>query len=291
MGPQDRDARSPLTRWLSGHLGGDWGIDPTQADPQLLRTLHRSMSRLFGPGRYFRLEVAGWERLPPPPVLLVSNHSGGSTMLDAWGLWIAWHRHFGFERMVHSLGHEILFSTNVTGRLLASIGSVRASHDNAERVLSHHRRDLLVLPGGDRDTWRPWRDRYTVHFAGRKGYAKLAIKAGVPIVPVAHAGAHGSFVVLTDGHRLASAMGMQRLARAAILPVHLSAPFGLTVGPWPHLPLPRKLRYRIGDPIAVPAANGDEPSAAQVDALDLEVRTALQAQLDHLAGGSRLQRT
>ena len=43
------------------------------------------------------------------------------------------------------------------------------------------------MPGGDRDTWRPYSKRYDVCFAGRKGYARLAIKAGVPIVPIANA--------------------------------------------------------------------------------------------------------
>ncbi|HRG98734.1 MAG TPA: hypothetical protein PLR99_20925, partial [Polyangiaceae bacterium] len=74
-----------------------------------------------------------------------------------------------------------------------------------------------------------------------------ALEARVPIVPVAHAGAHETLRVLTDGHRFARAVGLQRFARAEIFPVHLSLPWGLAIGPWPHIPLPTTLRYRFGE--------------------------------------------
>src|SRR5690606_16269667 len=131
--------------------------------------------------------------------------------------------------------------------------------------------DLLVMPGGDLDTWRPFTKRYQVCFAGRTGYARLALRAGVPIAPVVNAGAHHTLIVLTDGRKLAEKLRLPELARASIWPVHLSMPWGLALGPWPHLPPPVKLRYRFAPAIRpedVGAVPGREPTDAQVEELD-----------------------
>src|ERR1700749_1055823 len=119
----------------------------------------------------------------------------------------------------------------------------------------------MVMPGGDLDTWRPYSQRYRVRFSGRTGYARTALRAGVPIVPMANAGAHETLIVLSDGRRLAKALHLQELARASIWPVHLSLPWGLAIGPWPHIPVAALPRYRIGPAVPPPAQGGpgDEP--------------------------------
>ncbi|MDX6727417.1 MAG: hypothetical protein QOK49_2222, partial [Baekduia sp.] len=33
---------------------------------------------------YFRMEIEGWELLPPPPALIVGIHSGAPFVWDAW---------------------------------------------------------------------------------------------------------------------------------------------------------------------------------------------------------------
>ena len=139
------------------------------------------------------------------------------------------------------------------------------------------------MPGGDVDTWRPYHHRYRVCFGGRKGYAALAIAANVPVVPIANAGAHETLIVLARGERLARWLHLPRLARARVFPVHLSLPYGLAVGPWPHLPLPGRLSYRIGEPLIPPRPiNGSPASPEMVADFDRQVRTALQGLLDQL---------
>jgi len=129
----------------------------------------------------------------------------------------------------------------------------------------------MVMPGGDVDTWRPYSKRYEVCFAGRTGYAKLALKAGVPSHPMANAGAHETLIVLTDGApESRGRCGLHEFARSDIFPVHLSLPWGIAVGPWPHIPLPSRLRYRIGAPVLPPdtVPAGQEPSEELVRAYD-----------------------
>lgn len=260
-----------------------WGTSPSEYDPEAAKRLFQKMRLFFGPGRYFRVDAQGFENLPPAPCLLVSNHSGGTSIPDAWGLFYAWHDRLGFDRPVHVLVHELVLSTRLTGPTFAKIGALRASPERAEQALRGGH-DVVVMPGGERDTWRTWKRRYEVEFAGRTGYARLALRTGVPIVPIANAGAHETLMVLTDGAAFARRLGLPKLARASVFPVHLSLPWGLTFGPLPHLPTPARLRYRIGPPVPPPAGfvPGTEPTEAQVAAYDAAVRAAMQGLLDGL---------
>jgi 1-acyl-sn-glycerol-3-phosphate acyltransferase len=273
-----------LLQWLHPD-GVAWGDDPGDFDLAAIDEVCRWIGMIFGPGRYFPVEVAGWDNLPEAPAMVVSNHSGGTLFLDSWGLLYAWYTHFGTERPIHPVAHEILLGNPVTGPFFSKRGVVRADRDIVQRVIEERRDDLLVMPGGDLDVWRPFAKRYEVQFAGRKGYARIALNAGVPIVPVANAGAHETFVVLSDGHKLANLLRLPQLARAHVWPVHLSLPWGLAIGPWPHFPVPTTLRYRFGEPIhprEVGVTPGRAPSEEQIEAFDEKVRAGVQHQLDLL---------
>jgi 1-acyl-sn-glycerol-3-phosphate acyltransferase len=256
--------RGALLRWLHRRAGvPDGASDPGAYDPEYVAQVLRFAGKFFGPGRYFDLDARGIEHVPRKPVMVVSNHSGGTSIPDVWGFAYAWYARFGTERPIHPLAHEMILSTKTTARFFGRLGVLRAARGVAYDVLRAWGRDLLVMPGGDRDTWRPYRDRYKVQFGGRTGYALTAIRAGVPIVPVANAGAHSTLYVLTDGA-------------------------GLAIGPWPHLPIPARMRYRFGAPIAVPRVpDGAEPTDEMVQDVDATVRAAVQGLLDDLRAEER----
>jgi 1-acyl-sn-glycerol-3-phosphate acyltransferase len=278
------EERGRLLRWLRRGQGAPDGAgDPSAYDPDAVMRVLGFASRFFGPGRYFDLDARGLEHVPDRPVMVVSNHSGGTSIPDVWGFGFAWYRRFGVERPIHPLAHEFILSTRTTARFFGRIGVLRAGRGVARDVLTQWRRDLLVMPGGDVDTWRPFRERYQVRFDGRTGYARTAIAAGVPIVPVAHAGAHETLFVLSDGRELARALRLHELTRASVFPISLALPWGLTIGPWPHLPLPARMRYRFGAPIVPPPVAPDQPiDDAIVLAIDAAVRASVQGLLDEL---------
>jgi len=282
--PSARAIKSRASRWL--HQGRDpgWGLHPERFDPDRVHEAMRWCARLFDSGCLYPVESHGFDQLPTSPAMLVSNHSGGSTVLDCVGMAYAWYRHFGTSRPLHFLAHEILLSTRLTGPFFDRVGVLRTSRSLAREVLSEHRRDVIVMPGGDRDTWRPWKDRHRVRFSGHTGYARLALQTGVPAVPLAHIGPHDTLLVLTDGERIARKLRLHDLFRIDVFPIHLSLPWGIGIGPWPHLPLPTTLRYRLGAPIPLPCEPMADPPAELVAEYDLQVRTALQIQLDELAG-------
>lgn len=255
------------------------GNHPGYLDPTFLAENAEKFQAFFGKGRYFDVKVSGWEHLPDSPALFVSNHSGGTTVIDALGFGCAWFEHFGTERPLHALIHDLVFALPATAEFFGKVGGLKARQENARRALQDFRRDVLVMPGGDRDVWRPTSKRYEVCFSGRKGYARLAAELGVPIVPVAHVGAHNTFYVLSDGHRIAETLGLPKLVRAGIWPVHLSLPWGLAVGPWPHLPPPTRFEYKFGAPI-YPSDFQAGAEESQVDRVDRHVRRKLQLMLD-----------
>jgi 1-acyl-sn-glycerol-3-phosphate acyltransferase len=290
--PQASSPKGSFLKWFLGDRGARWGTDPGEYNPTAVEETVSSMGRLFGDGCYFGLEIQGWENVPATPAMLVSNHSGGTTIPDVWGLLIGWYRHFGTQRPIHPLAHEIILGTEVTARYFSRRGVLKANPAVAADVLTRFRRDLLVMPGGDLDTWRPYSERYSVRFGGRRGYARLALRSGVPVVPVANAGAHETLFVLTDGRKIARALGLYDVARAEIFPVHLSLPWGLAFGPLPHLPTPARLRYKIGKPVELPpgAVHGQEPTDEQAGEYAARVESAVQGLLNQLRADDEVVR-
>lgn len=266
---------------------GPHGEDPRHFDPARLEPALRTLGRLFGPDGPYPTEQKGAEDVPEPPVLVVSNHGGGVMIPDAWALGYIWYRTLGMERVLTPLGHEMPFRVPAIARRFAALGGMKATPGAAVAALREHGRDAVVMPGGDVDVFRPYSERYSVCFGGHLGYARVALQADVPIVPVANSGAHATLMILRRGERLARAMGLRRV-RAHSFPISLTVPWGVTVGPWPHLPVPARFRFRFGDAVHLPRtflrrldAEG-QPTPEAIGELDRRVRTEMQRLLDEL---------
>lgn len=118
---------------------------------------------------YFRLEVDGWERLSDAPCLLVGVHSGGALTMDAWTFLYAWWRHFGEERLLHGTAHDVLMATPGLGDYFRQMGVLSASRDAVGEALDQGF-DVIVWPGGEKDSMRHWRKRDTAVLGGRTGF-------------------------------------------------------------------------------------------------------------------------
>jgi 1-acyl-sn-glycerol-3-phosphate acyltransferase len=163
---------------------------------------------------------------------------------------------------------------------LAKFGCVAASPDNARLALE---RDgvVLVYPGGDWEVHRPSWQENRVDFAGRKGWVKLAIESGVPIVPLVAVGGQETAIFLSRGERLAKALQLDRLFRLKVLPISVAIPWGLNVGDMlGHWPLPAKLTVEAMEPIDLRERYGRNPD---VDRVYDEVTTMMQVKLDELS--------
>jgi 1-acyl-sn-glycerol-3-phosphate acyltransferase len=234
--------------------------------------------------RYFRHRVEGLENVPRAgAALLVGNHSGGFVVADAALIGASLWRAQGRDRAPYSLAHDLFRWMPRLHRQGRRLGVLPADHGHARRALDAGHL-LLVFPGGEVDAFRSWGERHQVRFAGRTGYVRLALRAQVPVVPVATSGAHEQFVVLSSGARLAERLGLKRL-RAGVAPVAWSLPWGLTSGFLPYVPLPTQITTSFCPPLrwALPPGAADDPAVVRRCAD--EVEAALQERLTRLAQG------
>lgn len=255
-------------------------------DAQLARWDPGFIKRLLSVARpfeklWFRSEVRGLERLPSSGALLVSNHSGGYLPMDVPVFAAHFYEAFGYDRPLYTLTHDLL-SNGPLAEIVARMGFIRASRSTAARALRSGGL-VIVFPGGDYDVYRPTTARNIIDFAGRTGYVRSAVEAGVPIVPMVSIGGQENQLYLSRGAWLAKRLGLKQRIRAELLPVSFGFPFGLAVLPV-NLPLPTKLMTRVLEPIDVVAEFGDDPDVATVDA---HIRTVMQEALDELAAERR----
>jgi 1-acyl-sn-glycerol-3-phosphate acyltransferase len=208
---------------------------------------------------YFRAEVTGLDRIPEEgPVLFVGNHSGGNMTPDSMVFMLAFNTYFGVERPVYALAHSLVTAWPVIGTFASKWGIITAGPKAARAALKRGA-CVLVYPGGDVETHRPWTARHEIRFDGRKGFLRIAKETGVPIVPVVAVGGQDTYLPLSDGRRLAKLLRLDKLARLKVLPISLALPWGLNIGDFGgHLPLPAKIRLEVLEPIDVSERFGDE---------------------------------
>lgn len=240
--------------------------------------------------KWFRPRVRGLDKIPDGGALYVGNHSGGFMTPDTWILAVALTRERGTDDVPYALAHQVVMEAPLTNRLLPAMGAIAANPENAHRVFAAGRK-VLVYPGGDLDAFRPSRDRGRIIFGPRRGYVRLALHEGVPIIPVVSAGSHDVWWVVSDGRWLSRLLRTHRFLRTDVLPITVSVPWGLTVGAPPFLPLPVPIFIDVLEPIyferSGPAAADD---AGYVEHCHQRVLDAMQLALDQLMQERRLIR-
>jgi 1-acyl-sn-glycerol-3-phosphate acyltransferase len=229
---------------------------------------------------YHRAEVRGVENIPDKgPVLLVGNHSGGTLIADTFVFAAAFYEHFGPNRTFHQLAHDLVFRVPGARALVARWGTVPASPENMKRALDLDAA-LLVYPGGDWETYRPSWESAKIDFAGRKGFARLALEHDVPVVPVVAIGGQETALFLGQGRRLARALRLDKTLRLKVLPAVLGPPVGTTILDLPiRVPLPAKITVSVGQPIDLRAKLGRKANAEEAYEL---VTTNMQRTLTRL---------
>lgn len=240
---------------------------------------------------YFRSEVRDMDRVPEGGALMVGNHSGGILAMDVPIIAVSFVETFGPERPLYCLAHDVLF-TGPVGPFMRKFGFVTADRGSAHEVLSSGA-VTIVFPGGDYDAYRPTLTANRIDFAGRTGYVRTAIRAGVPIVPVVSIGGQEAQLHLTRGQWLGRRSPLRKVVRSDLFPLTIGFPFGLSPAGL-NVPLPTKIVTQVLDPVdpaemAAALGETDETDeAAVVAAVDERVRGTMQEALDELARQRKL---
>jgi 1-acyl-sn-glycerol-3-phosphate acyltransferase len=206
--------------------------------------------RAFDPiyKHWFRVEWEGFEHLPEEGgALLVANHAGAIPP-DAPSIMHGIEKNLG--RPVYGLAEHLFRTLPVVGTLWSRSGGVTAHPDNAYRLLHDEERLVLVFPEGTKATGKHYRDRYRLRRFGRGGFVDIAMRAGVPVIPIAVMGAEETMPIVFKSPRLAKMLNLPYFPITANMLAF--GPAGVVAY------LPAKFRIRVLPPVYFDVAPNQE---------------------------------
>ncbi len=132
---------------------------------------------IAGVRAYHHHTALGLDKLPEGGMILAANHSLAS--YDIALLMAAIYEYS--NRIPRALIDRLFFKVPGLGAIMESLGSREGSQENAVNLLKSGE-IIVIAPGGMREALRPSREKYKVMWSRRKGFARLSIESGVPIV-------------------------------------------------------------------------------------------------------------
>jgi 1-acyl-sn-glycerol-3-phosphate acyltransferase len=229
--------------------------------------------RLYDPiyRHWFRAEWEGLEKIPRDGgALLVANHAGAIPS-DAPVIIHGIEEELG--RPVYGLADHFFKTVPLVGTMWSRTGGVAAHPENAYRLLREQQQLVLVFPEGGKGPGKTYDQRYRLRRFGRGGFIEMAMRAGVPIVPIAVVGAEESMPIL---FRVPSLARMLRVPYVPVTANHLV--FGPLLGTVVYFPA--KFRLKVLDPVHfdVPPDQERYSKSRVMDEAE-EIRVKLQATL------------
>lgn len=167
---------------------------------------------------------------------------------------------------VRSLAASAMFRIPIVREIGLWTGCVDASRKVAERQLDKGR-SLLIIPGGEAEQIRTENGKEIVYVQKRKGFIKLALRKGVPVVPVYVFGVsdmyHTSHALFGFRHWLVKNLGV------AVC---------FTLGKWysPFCPVNVKTTIVFGKPIEMKCKKEGDPTDEEVQAKHKEFVASLE---------------
>jgi 1-acyl-sn-glycerol-3-phosphate acyltransferase len=236
--PHLKDAATPTARLSDVD---EWGRS------EHMRSIAR---RVFAPvyKHWFRAEWEGLEKIPKTGgALLVANHAGALPP-DAPTIMHGIEVELG--RPVYGMADYVFRRVPWVGTMWARVGGLPAHPDNALRLLKDQGQLAVVFPEGTKGPSKTYADRYRLRRFGRGGFVEIAMRAGVPVIPIAVVGAEESMPVIFRLPTLARALGVPYVPVTANVLVF--GPLGLL------LYFPSKLKLRVLDPVTFDVPPGQE---------------------------------
>lgn len=241
----------------------EWGR--SERARSLLRRLYDPVYRYW-----FRAEWEGLEHLPlEGGALLVANHAG-AVPADAPVIMHGIETELG--RPVYGLADHLFRSLPGFGTAWARGGGVAAHPDNAHRLLADQQQLVLVFPEGTKGTGKLFKDRYKLRRFGRGGFVEIAMRSGVPVVPITVIGSEEAMPTLAKSATLAKVLRLPYAPLTANMVV---------LGPLGALGyFPAKFKLRVLPPVYfdVPAGQERYSRSAVFDAAE-HIRHTMQEHL------------
>ncbi|HET9594197.1 MAG TPA: 1-acyl-sn-glycerol-3-phosphate acyltransferase, partial [Anaeromyxobacteraceae bacterium] len=235
----------------------------------LVDTLFPLTRRLIQLG-YYTSDVEGLEHVPTQgPVVFASNHAGWFPF-DAFYLTFVVSEAFGLRRAPFFATHEAAVGAPILGSFLRRCGALPASWFRRPERLPPEVESCGIFPEGVRGNTKPFWQAYRMKEWNR-GFVRVAIARGAPIVPVACLGSEETTPVAWTVRLLEPLLG---------------ASLGLPLAP---IPLPAHWKIIFHRPVHV-AGKGQITDQAFCTEVARSCRAIVQATLDREAPARALGR-
>ena len=206
---------------------------------------------------YLRVKTEGIENIPEQgPVIVISNHSG---YMGFDALMIGHQIYKERKRLPKIIAHKLWFISPDISVRVKKLNLVPATLENGFSILKKGA-CLILFPEGEEGNFKPTRYRYRLR-RFRRGFVRLALKTGAPIVPAVVIGAEETHITLSQVRWAKHLVGI-------IIPIPLNV-----------VPLPAKWKIKFLEPIYL----GKHPEKADdlkyVTRLSREIRVKVQKEL------------
>lgn len=204
--------------------------------------------------RYLRVTVVGTRNIPSRgPYILISNHSG---FMGFDALMLVHQVHQKKKVIPHIIAHKLWFLSPEISVAAKKFGLVPATFQNGLEILEQ-KEPLLLFPEGEEGNFKPSSKRYHLR-RFRRGFVRLALETGAPIIPSVVIGAEETHLTLSQIRWAKHLIG-------TVIPIPLNV-----------IPLPAKWKIHFLPAIRLPknpklAADND-----YVTALSKKIRLQLQ---------------
>jgi 1-acyl-sn-glycerol-3-phosphate acyltransferase len=206
--------------------------------------------RIYDPvyRHWFRAEWEGLDKIPADGgALLVANHAAA---IPSDAPVIMHGIETELQRPVYGLADNYFRQVPVVGTLWSRLGGLPAHPDNAYRLLAEQGQLVLVFPEGTKGPAKLYRERYQLRRFGRGGFVEIAMRAGVPVIPIAVMGAEESMPTLVRVPTVARLIGTPYFPLTANMLAF--GPLGAGVY------FPAKFKLRVLDPVHFDVTPGQE---------------------------------
>ena len=223
------------------------------ADKLLYHVMPRFIMELMR--KYFRMEVEGLENLPKKgPFIIAPNHSGYAGF-DAFCIMHEVQKATG--RTPKTMTHPLWFLSPTTSIPAEKVGFFEATTKNGIKLLSDGN-ILLLFPEGEYGNFKPTIQKYKLQ-EFKRGFVRLAVYTGVPIIPTVVLGAEETHINLTE-------LKFTKFLKGTILPLPLNV-----------LPLPARWKIKFLKPIYLPYKSSAATDSELMHELASDIRERLQA--------------
>lgn len=238
---------------IYGESEDPWGLD-----------LHRTKSSIeyIWPiyKNYFKVRVFGKENVEDRPYMIISNHTG-QIAIDGMLISTAFAIEMEKPRVLRAMVERFFTGLPFVGTWAAQGGAVLGDRQNCEKLLERNQ-SVLVFPEGVKGVSKSTKDFYKVQSFTR-GFFRIALSSGVPILPIAVVGAEELFPYVYQAKSMAKKLGLPALPISAN-----------------YIPLPSPIDIYIGEPYSPPSHLNADSSDKDIDHHIFEIENIIQKMTD-----------